>query len=140
MISVVYVSSAVERFAQDELDEILEASRRNNRRDGITGMLLYADGNFMQAVEGPEEAIERLFARLELDPRHRDVIVIGRFPITEREFGQWAMGFRRLRPDEAMAAGDAIADLRKPIADLSQSRSESIARRLLERFREGNLV
>lgn len=50
MINLIYTSSAVELFREDELVELLKTSRDNNRRRGITGMLLYNDGNFLQVL------------------------------------------------------------------------------------------
>ena len=83
------------------LADILRASQKNNARDGITGMLLYADGNFLQVLEGPPEAVERTFARIERDPRHTQVIVMSDEPTQRRDFADWSMGLRRLGPEEA---------------------------------------
>ncbi len=59
MFFLVYVSSAVRPFSRVDLDDLLATSRANNARVGITGMLLYKDGNFMQVLEGDEEAVRR---------------------------------------------------------------------------------
>lgn len=93
MISLVYVSSATEPFSPAELVTLLEKARRNNSAAGVTGMLLYKDGNFMQAIEGDDVVISELHARIQRDPRHRGMITLLRRPITERQFASWSMGF-----------------------------------------------
>jgi hypothetical protein len=92
----VYVSSAVEPFTSEELSALLDKCRRNNEALGITGMLLYRDGNFMQAIEGPQDAVSRLHAKIENDPRHRGMLTLVSGPAAAREFTHWSMGFRDL--------------------------------------------
>jgi FAD-dependent sensor of blue light len=96
MYRIVYVSSATEPFSERELEDLLEKSRQNNSKLGITGMLLYKDGNFMQCLEGPEEAVGTLAAKIKSDPRHRGVLVLLQGQLTQPEFSHWAMGFKRL--------------------------------------------
>jgi Sensors of blue-light using FAD len=93
MISLVYASSAVKLMTNNELDELLEKSRKNNKRLDITGMLLYKDGNFMQALEGPDENILALYAKIERDARHTGSIKLLQKQIQKREFGEWEMAF-----------------------------------------------
>lgn len=96
MISLVYVSAATHSFTPAELETLLEKSRVNNTRDGVSGVLLYRDGDFLQVLEGPEEAVRRTYERISRDPRHGRVIVLDDSEITERNFGAWSMGFRRV--------------------------------------------
>lgn len=140
MVSMIYVSSAPGRMNTAELDEILRISRRNNERDAISGLLLYADGNFIQAVEGPQAAIEALLGRLDRDPRHYDITIVGRIPLDQRQFADWSMGFRRFDGSEGEAISAAFFDLKTPLADLNEERSSSVAHRLLERFRQTNIA
>jgi hypothetical protein len=96
MFMLVYVSSAVELFSEQELTALLDESRKNNSKLDITGMLLYKDGNFMQFLEGPKEAVLALVEKIKLDPRHRGMIVLLHEEHANREFEQWAMGFKKL--------------------------------------------
>ena len=54
MYYIVYLSSASKLFTEDELKEIVDISVKNNTRLGITGMMLYNEGNFIQVLEGEE--------------------------------------------------------------------------------------
>ncbi len=56
---LVYVSSATLLFPGEDLRALLATSRKNNAELGVTGMLLYKDGNFIQILEGDEEAVRR---------------------------------------------------------------------------------
>ncbi len=52
MFFLVYVSSAVVPFTPAALVDLLATSHKNNSKSAVSGMLLYKDGNFMQALEG----------------------------------------------------------------------------------------
>lgn len=100
LLQIVYISSVVGAV---DTASILAVSRRNNRRDGLTG-LLYADGRrFLQVLEGEPAALERTLERITADPRHRAVVILSCRDIAAREFGEWAMAER-----VAGVAGDAM--------------------------------
>lgn len=80
--------------------QLLKASVERNTRAGITGLLLYQDGTFMQALEGDEEAVITLFAKISRDPRHHHVIPLIHGPIEQRNFPNSAMAFRDLDTTE----------------------------------------
>ena len=90
MLQLVYVSS-VTRSEVIAPGPILTASRRNNQRDGITGLLYSDDARFLQVLEGPEDKVEQTFARIQTDPRHRALVILSRRTIDAREFGDWEM-------------------------------------------------
>lgn len=91
-----YVSSARDLMEDAELADLLRVSRRNNIEAGITGMLLYQEGNFLQVLEGPEKAITATSARIERDGRHTGMLTLLREPISERQFPNWSMAFQNL--------------------------------------------
>ena len=96
-----YISSSVELLAQKELEDILARSRRNNAADGITGLLLYHDGNFFQVLEGAKDAVLACYGRIEKDLRHNGCIVLISEPSEIRRFANWDMAyvpFSRLEP------------------------------------------
>ena len=100
LVQLIYVSSARQELTDTELDAILESSVRHNTPQQVTGLLLYSQGSFMQVLEGEVAAVEEAYGRICDDPRHHHIIEIMREPIDEREFGRWAMGFRRVRRED----------------------------------------
>lgn len=93
IIELVYTSQARNAFSHDGLVELLAGSRASNAEAGITGVLLYGDGVFLQVIEGPPDAVRALFERIERDPRHHRIRVVLERPIDERRFGAWSMAF-----------------------------------------------
>jgi Sensors of blue-light using FAD len=100
MISLTYLSSSSRELDEAELEQILGSSRRNNAAAGLSGMLLYAEGHFIQTLEGDAEAVDAAFDRIQNDTRHRNVMITLREEIPERRFADWSMGFRRLTTEE----------------------------------------
>ena len=93
MLSIIYVSHSVGELDQGELRNILEVSHRNNHALGVTGMLAYKGGNFMQVLEGPEEAVAKTYAKISKDSRHVDVTIVSKSYVQNREFPEWEMAF-----------------------------------------------
>ena len=129
LVQLVYVSLAVRPFSPDELASILRTSRKNNAAVGVTGALLYSEGNVMQALEGPADAVDATFRRIQGDPRHRTVSVLYRGPVSERAFPEWEMGVQSVDdlPDHERGDVRSLFNLATPSADR--------ARRLLISFR-----
>lgn len=100
MISLTYLSTATREFGQRELEELLTTSLRHNSAAGLSGMLLYAEGYFIQTLEGEEEVVEAAFNRILTDPRHRNVNITLCEEIEERRFADWSMGFESLSPEQ----------------------------------------
>ena len=97
---VIYVSSATRLMSETELKSLLEVSRERNAAEGLTGMLLYKDGSFMQVLEGEEEPLRQTCNRIGRDPRHRGIIFLCEEETAERSFVGWAMGFRSVASGE----------------------------------------
>lgn len=92
---LIYVSDLVDRN-EAALGPILESAIRHNRADGITGMLLYAGGNFLQVLEGSKEQVHKTYQRICKDTRHRNILMLTEEEVPERQFGSWSMGYRQL--------------------------------------------
>lgn len=106
LINLIYVSRAVEELPEAELDKILASSVRHNKPQSVTGLLLYAEGSFMQVLEGDAASVEETFTRIQKDPRHTDIYVLEQGPIEARSFEHWHMGFKRLGARELAAYPD----------------------------------
>ncbi|MFA6164879.1 MAG: phosphate-starvation-inducible PsiE family protein [Methylobacter sp.] len=100
MIRLTYASTATKDFETEDLLELLKSCRINNGAKNITGILLYSHGTFFQVLEGNEAVVEDTFERIKKDKRHKDVTLIEKQPIKEREFPYWSMGFEKLEGKE----------------------------------------
>src|SRR5687767_3874522 len=90
---LIYLSTARDSLPASELPAILAASQRNNRRVGVTGMLMFDGTRFLQALEGDEAAVRSAFERIRADGRHRGITVLSERRIAAPEFGTWDMAF-----------------------------------------------
>lgn len=105
LYALVYLSSSRSRFSKHELDDILAVSRRNNTANGVTGMLLYRDGNLMQVLEGDKSVVRGLYDRIEQDPRHHGIITVWEAEEQHRQFPDWSMAFHNLADVETSTPG-----------------------------------
>jgi len=129
---VVYLSSAVSQLTEDELDELLHAARKKNLELRITGVLFHDEGNFMQYFEGPPEAVEALFASIERDPRHHNIILLTRESRCGRVFPEWTMASRKTPFAERRKLQAALDD-----PDLQPGDPVSMVRFLWEQYAGG---
>jgi FAD-dependent sensor of blue light len=110
MRQLLYASNTNRDVSDAVLEGILAASRRNNNAVGVTGILLYVEGGFMQVLEGEEAVVGEVYARIGRDKRHwnSQVLLDRQAP---RAFADWSMGFERPKPGDGVFAitRDAIA-------------------------------
>jgi hypothetical protein len=121
--------------SDDELLQLLDKSRKNNEKLGITGMLLYKDGDFMQALEGDEAQVHSLSTRIAKDPRHSRVITLLAAPCTKREFPDWSMGFRNLNEVDPREIPGYSTSLNSPLRAESFTKDPGFCRTLLLLFK-----
>lgn len=76
-----------------EINKILVAAQENNSALDISGVLVFNNGVFGQVLEGPVDAVEETFERIQMDERHYDVTVLESKVVTERKFARWSMGY-----------------------------------------------
>lgn len=96
VFQIAYMSAAKPGLAEAEMHDILRASSKNNRRDGLSGMLLLLDGTFFQVLEGDRETVERTYSRISADRRHSALLRVLERDREERDFPNWTMGFEKL--------------------------------------------
>lgn len=94
MLQLVYISTARQPVTPELLDSVLDASRRNNRRCGVTGLLVAGGRRFLQVLEGPDQAVLATYARIQNDPRHFAFVLLSSRPVEERAFGDWEMAYQ----------------------------------------------
>lgn len=90
-----FASSAVKEFNHQELSELCQQSERKNQKLGITGQLIYDDGNFLSVLEGQTHAVQQLFQIISHDSRHHGLILIHEGPLRKREFLTWSMDYQK---------------------------------------------
>ena len=78
-------------FDEAMLRGILMQARRNNKRDGITGALICRQDMYLQLVEGPDDAIDTLYAKIVADDRHANVELVHARNVDQRMFPDWDM-------------------------------------------------
>jgi len=83
---MIYFSGETRRLNQAELVELLTLSRERNVAAGITGILVYKEGIYIQVLEGDETAVRRLYKGIQLDPRYTRVLTISEEEASHREF------------------------------------------------------
>ena len=95
MFHLIYKSKETREFSPSDLKALLIGARMRNREVGVTGILIYSDGWFLQVLEGEHTAVEAIFSRIERDPRHENIVVVNRAaPVGKRRmFGDWSMAF-----------------------------------------------
>ncbi|MBE2263129.1 MAG: BLUF domain-containing protein [Burkholderiaceae bacterium] len=91
LVRLIYASRAVDP-SPAVIEDILGQSRQFNPVSGITGILCYGGGIFLQALEGGRSSINDLYGHIQKDPRHQDVVLLHYEEISERRFGGWTMG------------------------------------------------
>ena len=91
LVRLLYASRAVDT-SPDAIESILMQSRQHNPVTGITGILCYGGGIFLQAIEGGRQQVSDLFGHIQKDARHKDVALLHYEEIFERRFGGWTMG------------------------------------------------
>lgn len=101
LVRLMYASRAADSVNSDDLAAILKKSKANNPPIGVTGVLCFSDGIFLQVLEGGRSPVSGLYNRIACDPRHSDVVLLSYEEIGERSFAGWSMGqvnLSRLNP------------------------------------------
>lgn len=137
LFRLIYHSQATKPFTEAALSNLLQKARQHNQAAWLSGLLLYADHHFLQVLEGPEQDVTDLYARIQADPRHRHVSTLALVPVTQRAFPDWRMaytpadaatmevatGFMPLAAAPGLAAhpSDALTNL---LQDFAQGRAQ----------------
>lgn len=135
MIRLTYLSEEASPFSPEALLGLLNHCHTHNPRQGLTGLLVYGNGTFLQALEGEATAVDALMSKIGRDSRHRNLRVLRRESITQRRFTDWSMGFERLT-DEALKNVPGLKDfsLKEFNSDYLSTHAE-VVETLLDRHR-----
>jgi hypothetical protein len=102
LVRLLYVSRAVGPQTTTVTGSILAVAQAHNADNGITGLLCQGQGLFLQVLEGPRSAVNRLYARIMADRRHRDVEMLQFEEVSQRQYGGWSMAHVQLPDAEQM--------------------------------------
>jgi len=133
MLQIIYSSASTKLFTHEDLVELLRAARQTNAAADVTGMLLYHAGCFLQVLEGPDEHVETIYAKVLKDPRHTNQLLLVREAIEERAFEHWSMGFVDTTRITERIPG--FVDYVRALESMSLDKTR--ARLILRRFQEG---
>jgi Sensors of blue-light using FAD len=97
--TLVYASTAHSWVSEFDLKTMLHKSRDYNKGHGLTGVLIYEDGSFLQTIEGPPEEVDLVFDRISKSQKHYNIQLILEAPILARSFPNWSMGFIEMPKD-----------------------------------------
>lgn len=134
LFQLVYESKAAASMSEKDVRTLLQKARSKNEKLEITGLLLYADGRFLQVLEGPEPVVRDLYTTVQEDPRHTHVETLYATPISRRTFPDWKMGLENLT---AIAGEEATSEFLQTgtLEGAAEPMSELI--RALDRFKQG---
>ena len=107
MYRLVYTSRSAAELSAEDINMILSTARRRNAAEGITGLLLYQNRMILQVLEGDKAPVTACFARIQRDPRHRDVVVRMEGAVDTLFFTDWFMGYEE--PEALPALGRVAA-------------------------------
>lgn len=92
LVQLIYTSEYASALTLQQARELAQDSRCNNAALGITGVLMFGHGRFLQLLEGGAGPVNALFLRIAADPRHQQVELLRYRPIVARSCSAWAMG------------------------------------------------
>jgi predicted sulfurtransferase len=95
MLQLCYASRRVDigHDLLQDLSDILSAARQFNEQLGVVGVLYYAEGQFFQCLEGDDDAVQKVFERIEKDPRHEHIHLFLNKKIKKQNFAEWSMKY-----------------------------------------------
>ncbi len=139
IFSLAYLSEGTVPFSQADLRELLRKANENNSKLGITGMLLFKAGNFLQVLEGEQETVLTLYKRIAQDPRHTRPIILFQGIAPQRDFPDWSMGFHDLNSADTKSVPGFTHFLNTSLTSAEFSDAHR-AKRLLLLFKEEKLL
>lgn len=93
LMRMIYCSQISGDFNPSDIEQILEASRKNNKQEHVTGMLCFNRKYFLQCLEGDRISINKAYRKILSDKRHENILLLDYQEIDHREFTQWNMAY-----------------------------------------------
>ncbi len=115
LFRLVYTSARMKNCTDQDIDQILEVSRRNNAKINVTGILIHTKDRFLQVLEGDKEVIMSLYHKIDKDSRHGGSNMRFCEPVNERYFANWEMAGRKM--DKSVEFNTSIDDNQRKLYD-----------------------
>jgi hypothetical protein len=90
---LIYSSSPSKKVLKSHLYIILRQARKNNKINGVTGLLIYSGRHFFQILEGEKKVVSELFQRISSDKRHSGIQILCENDVDFRSFPSWEMAY-----------------------------------------------
>ncbi|NBC11725.1 MAG: hypothetical protein GVY24_08370 [Planctomycetes bacterium] len=133
LLQLLYISQAATPMDSPALMDLLAQCHRNNRELGLTGLLMYSGGHFIQLLEGDPASVCQMYERIRRDRRHTNVRLLMQEPAHRRIFDRWRMGLLNMDDGEALDRERLFAVCRELEEGKADARSVAVA--LLNEFR-----
>lgn len=132
MRRIIYCSQATYDVSPDELVALLELSRRNNARAGLSGMLLYCSQSFLQVLEGDPGSLRSTYGRIGADARHTELRLLQDVDVAAPLFPDWTMGFEHVDDEDLVEQVDGFtAATHYPLVNPDLITNAAVAQTLL---------
>lgn len=132
-LQAIYISAATQQFSSEELAELLAKARENNTENGVSGLLVYHQGSFLQILEGPADAVEKTLDIIASDPRHTNIRILFKDQVEAPEYEEWSMGF--VDPTGAAQVIDGFVGYNGKLDALTIDPSR--AKKIVRKFKDG---
>jgi hypothetical protein len=97
---LLYISRMKEEYNKEDIEYMLNLFREKNKENGISGLMLYYEGNIIQYIEGNKKDVYILYNNIKNDIRHYNITKVVDESVIKRNFVNWQMGFKELNQDE----------------------------------------
>ena len=131
------MSAATRQFDSNELTDLLIKARVRNESLGVSGMLVYHDGAFLQILEGDERVVDPLYERISRDWRHTNCALLLRSYTDHRSFEDWNMGFVDTDHEETKSLPGFSDFFEENFSSEAFLSDPSVSRAILLMFRSG---
>lgn len=130
LLRLKYLSRQVRVMTRTEIDEIVAAARERNAERDITGALVATGNIFFQIIEGPSDAVVKLFAKIRADARHTDVVLLADQPDCKgRLFPTWRMERVALEGTQgSMVIERKLRELAKSVGPVREGLTRELSR------------
>ncbi|WP_070965364.1 BLUF domain-containing protein [Vibrio sonorensis] len=93
LVRLIYASRISDGMSNQDIENILESARKNNRKENVTGVLLFNRNYFLQCIEGSRSKVNQIYHKILNDQRHQEIVILSYDEINKRDFSDWHMGY-----------------------------------------------